>query len=224
MTQHKARFCLSLSVYVWNHMSCAAKSHVYHIIIGNVLIPSQLDKLASAVTWKVMEWQCRTSCWFLVENVFASVCYSPLSTRRVAWLYYKTCEKLLSFWQLQAWLIKLQRAHCLKRHGERWIASWDLLYGRPCKMANHHLCRRTSWTYLSVCAPIETAWVARTRERAHLWARVSVRRARSQHAAGGKSLFIFLSLLNLPASRLWSSPWQSCVPVPLNGPGSYNTQ
>lgn len=36
--------------------------------------------------------------------------------------------------------------------------------------------------------------------------------------------FIFLSLLNLPTSLLWSSPWQSCLPVALNSPGSYNTQ
>lgn len=49
MTQHKAGFCLSRSVYVWNHMSCALKSHVCDIIIGNadVPIPSRLAKWAS---------------------------------------------------------------------------------------------------------------------------------------------------------------------------------
>lgn len=40
-----------------------------------------------------------------------------------------------------------------------------------------------------------------------------------------RSLFFTLvSLLNLPASRLWSSPRQSSLPVALNGPGSYNAQ
>lgn len=45
--------------------SYAVKSHVYYIIIGNVvvLIPSQLAKSASAVLY--METHCRTPCCFL---------------------------------------------------------------------------------------------------------------------------------------------------------------
>lgn len=56
-----------------------------------------------------------------------------------------------------------------------------------------------------------------------VWARVTLAPSTLQKKKEAL-FFIFLSLLNLPTSLLWSSPWQSCLPVALNSPGSYNTQ
>lgn len=62
--------------------------------------------------------------------------------------------------------------------------------------------------YINLCYSLRLmytdTWVVGTQELAHFSACVSVWYASSQQAAEKSPFFIFLSLLNLPASLLWS--------------------
>lgn len=82
------------------------------------------------------------------------------------------------------------------------------------------------WTHLSGWTlPCSTVWVVCARKHAHLWALWACGMVAPSMPLQKKAFSLFcLSLLNLPPSLLWSSSWQSCLPVPLNSPGSYNAQ
>lgn len=169
----------------------------------------------------------------------------PLRSREegkaVLWPTFHT----LGFCQLQAGPIELQWAETLKK--TQWTSNrvlgpplWTAL---AMEVTNHRMYRGRrlrvlvwGYIYLYVCLFVFSVyrykpsgwWVhANMHICEPVWACGTLAPSTLQKKAFSFFFFfffLFLSLLNLPTSLLWSSPWQSCLPVALNSPGSYNTQ
>ena len=145
-----------------------------------------------------------------------------------------------TFCQLLAALIEFQWAENLKRQlNSSRVLGPPLWTALPMEVTNHWMSLESrprvlvcGYFYLYLCFSVCCVygykpcgwWVhAHIHICGPVWACVAL--APSTLPEKKKRLFfIFLSLLNLPRSLLWSSPWQSCLPVPLNSPGSYNAQ
>lgn len=163
--------------------------------------PSPLRKRAIIEKWNFSHVQFFSAAgstdWITVSRVF----------KKTQW----TLNSILGPPLWPAWAIEISN------HFMRW--------GRKLHVPVH------GFIYLYVCLSVFCVYRYklcgwRVHANMHLCEPVWAWYASSQHAAGKKKslFFIFLSLLNLPTSLLWSSPWQSCLPVALNSPGSYNTQ